>query len=57
LATPTEWLKKANIGASFGESPANTISRLDLATSIPKRSAKSTRLIASLSYSPNQPLT
>ena len=31
--------------------------RLDLARSIPKRSLKSTRLIASLSYSPNQPLT
>src|SRR5216117_661214 len=49
LATPTEWLKKANSGASFGESPANTISRLDSARSIPKRSVKSTRLIASLS--------
>src|SRR6185369_14945493 len=56
LATPTEFGKNSNIGASFGESPTYT-TVAPPSSSMPNCWRKSSRVIVSLSYSPNQPFT
>src|SRR5260221_11766543 len=49
FATPTELRKKANMGASFCESPTNTNSRFDRSGSSPERSPNRMRLVEGLS--------
>src|SRR5258708_1997066 len=56
LATPTELRKKANIGASFCESPTNTNPRFDRSRARPKRSPNRMRLREWFARTPYQPV-
>jgi hypothetical protein len=49
FATPTAFGKNANIGWSFGESPANTKRARSRSRSTPKSSARARRVVDSLS--------
>src|SRR5258706_1080865 len=57
LATPTEFGKNSNIGASFGESPTYTTAARSRSSPVPNCSRKSWRVMGSFSYSPNHPFT
>ncbi|KOF52470.1 hypothetical protein AD428_20015 [Achromobacter sp. DMS1] len=57
LATPTEMGKYANMGSSFGESPMKRVVSRARSVSTPNSRSNSVRVMVSLSYSPNQPLT